>query len=151
MTTSSGPSFRVVDAMARGLSPEAACANVIAEIFKRCRRSGQPMFEVAILAISKTGEVGAGSTFGNWRDHVTGRQWNGFPYAVATSGGDGGAGFTSEIRVCPGIDKAALEASGEAPTLSPAVDSKRGGSGGIFPSTLKRQCADSVSATAPTD
>ena len=71
-TASLGPSYRVVESMAAGLSPKAACADVIAGISKRCQRSGQPMFEVAILAISKTGEVGAGSTFGNWRDHVTG-------------------------------------------------------------------------------
>ena len=153
-TASSGPSYRVVESMAAGLSPEAACADVIAGIAKRCQRSGQPMFEVAILAISKTGEVGAGSTFGKWRDHVTGQQWEGFPYAVATSdgggsgGGGGGGGFTSELRVCPGINQTVLEASGEVAMLSRAVDTKRAGSGGIFPSTAKRQCLSSGAVVA---
>ena len=32
----------------------------------------------------RAGVVGAGSTFGHWKDHVTDKQWEGFPYAVAS-------------------------------------------------------------------
>jgi len=155
------PALRVVDAMGRGgLSPDEACASVIAAIFARVRRSGRPMFEMALLAISPAGEVGAGSTFGQWRDHVTGKQWAGFPYAVATttttttgdaggSGGAGGAGVKSEMRICAGIDKAALEAHGM--TRQPwSEEGAQGGggsssssssssSGGIFPTTAGGQ------------
>jgi hypothetical protein len=38
-----------------------------------------------LQAMNMDGKTGAGSTFGCWRDHVTGQSWDGFPYAVATS------------------------------------------------------------------
>ena len=86
------------------------------------------------------------------RFEASGQLWEGFPYAVATSdgggGGGGGGGFTSELRVCPGINQTVLEATGEATMLSRAVDTKRAGSGGIFPSTAKRQHLSTGTAAA---
>ena len=68
--------------MAGGKTPDEACRGVIDAIAERLRRAKCPMFEVALLAVNTAGEVGAGSTFGDWRDHVTGERWPGFPYAV---------------------------------------------------------------------
>ena len=62
------------------------------------------MFEMALLAVNVDGQVGAGSTFGNWRDHVTGRRYGGFPYAVATAvaaaGPDSAPPLSCAMRVC---------------------------------------------------
>ena len=113
------PSARIVEEMRNGKSPEIACTSVINSIFRRLQRSGLPMFEMAVLAMNSKGEVGAGSTFGNWIDHVTGETWPGFPYAVSTVN-DGVR--CCEMRVCPGMNREG-EAGGE--------DESRGGE--VFP------------------
>lgn len=122
------PSHKVVEAMSNGLSPKEACSAVIGRIFSRMQRSKQPMFEMALLAINTAGEVGAGSTFGQWYDHVTGEQWAGFPYAVATGG-------ECEMRVCAGIAESELQRHGidKQPWSKPAGE---GGPGGIFPAAV---------------
>ena len=109
----------------QGLHPEEACSRVIARIFQRMKRSGQPMFEMALLAMDPEGRVGAGSTFGQWHDHVTGRQWDGFPYAVARDG-------VSEMKVCAGIPEEELRQHGidRQPWSAGTEQSARGG---IFP------------------
>ena len=99
------PSHRVVELMGQGMSPDEACNATISRVFWRMARSKQPMFEMALLAIDTKGNVGAGSSFGKWVDHVTGQQWEGFPYAVASHG-------KCEIRVCGGLSEEALGAHG---------------------------------------
>jgi len=119
------PSMQVVLAMGLGQTPDEACSGTIASIFRRMQRSGQPMFEMALLAMDTGGRVGAGSTFGLWRDHVTGQQWQGFPYAVAQGG-------VCEMRVCAGIREEELQAAGIA--RQPwSEQPKPAAAGGIFP------------------
>ena len=93
------PAIRIVDAMSAGKSPDQACSDVISSIAKRRRRAGQPMFEMAVIAMAPDGAIGAGSTFSHWEDHVTGQKWSGFPYAVAHKQGPSATPCV-EMRVC---------------------------------------------------
>jgi hypothetical protein len=68
----------------------------------------------------------SGSTFGNWRDHVTGESWDGFPYAVAAANdNDPGA---AEMLVCPNSIDDSAETTRQ-PWSKPA-EIEGGGGGG---------------------
>ena len=50
-------SFLIVELMRNGLSPQKACEEAVNRIIEK--QKGKPNFQVAYLAINKTGEVGA--------------------------------------------------------------------------------------------
>jgi N4-(beta-N-acetylglucosaminyl)-L-asparaginase len=68
-------SFLVVEGMRQGLSPKAAVKKALERIIKR--HAGKPEFQVAFVALSKEGEIGALSL------------QQGFQYAVAMGGTNG--------------------------------------------------------------
>jgi isoaspartyl peptidase/L-asparaginase-like protein (Ntn-hydrolase superfamily) len=65
-------SFLVVEGMREGLSPKAACKRALERIIKR--HQGKPTFQVAFIALSKEGEIGALAL------------QEGFQYALAAGG-----------------------------------------------------------------
>jgi N4-(beta-N-acetylglucosaminyl)-L-asparaginase len=65
-------SFLVVEGMREGLSPKAACKRALERII--ARHGGKPTFQVAFVALSKEGEIGALSL------------QQGFQYALAAGG-----------------------------------------------------------------
>jgi L-asparaginase/N4-(beta-N-acetylglucosaminyl)-L-asparaginase len=65
-------SFLVVEGMRQGLSPKDACKRTLERIIKR--HAGKPTFQVAFVALSKEGEIGALSL------------QKGFQYALAAGG-----------------------------------------------------------------
>lgn len=65
-------SFLVVEFMRQGASPQAACKKALERILKK--HSSKPTFQVAFVALSRSGEIGALSL------------QKGFQYAVATGG-----------------------------------------------------------------
>lgn len=65
-------SFLVVEGMRQGLSPKEACKRALERIIKRHR--GKPAFQVAFIALSKEGQIGALSL------------QKGFQYALAAGG-----------------------------------------------------------------
>ena len=65
-------SFLVVEGMRQGLSPKAACKRALERIIKR--HQGKPTFQVAFVALSKEGEIGALAL------------QEGFQYALAAGG-----------------------------------------------------------------
>ncbi|XP_076443941.1 N(4)-(Beta-N-acetylglucosaminyl)-L-asparaginase-like [Babylonia areolata] len=81
------PSFLVMESMRQGMSPEAACQAAIKRIQQRVAPA-RP-FELAIVAVSARGEVGAASTVTGWTDTLTGHSYPGFPYVVWRAGDEG--------------------------------------------------------------
>eukprot|EP00041_Stephanoeca_diplocostata_P007483 m.106402 g.106402 ORF g.106402 m.106402 type:complete len:351 (-) comp16898_c0_seq5:276-1328(-) len=86
------PCLRVVELMrgdedGRGaMRPLDACKSVIERIRRRLLKAGDPMIEIAIVAVNTKGEYGAASSFPSWQDHVTGDAYDGFPAAVHVDG-----------------------------------------------------------------
>ncbi|KAL8580639.1 hypothetical protein ACOMHN_043455 [Nucella lapillus] len=84
------PSFLVMESMRQGMSPEAACQAAVRRIQQRIAPT--PPFELALIAVSTKGEVGAASTVKEWRDPISGRSFPGFPYVVWRRGEEEAAG-----------------------------------------------------------
>eukprot|EP00041_Stephanoeca_diplocostata_P007482 m.106400 g.106400 ORF g.106400 m.106400 type:complete len:66 (-) comp16898_c0_seq4:908-1105(-) len=53
------------------MRPLDACKSVIERIRRRLLKAGDPMIEIAIVAVNTKGEYGAASSFPSWQDHVT--------------------------------------------------------------------------------
>lgn len=57
----------------RALRPRPS--QVVADIARRVGTAD--MFEMALVAVSPRGDVGAGCSFAHWHDHVRGEDWAG--------------------------------------------------------------------------
>ncbi|KAL9965284.1 hypothetical protein ACROYT_G029059 [Oculina patagonica] len=91
------PAFHVVQLMKEGHSPQESCELVVKEAQRKAGTTSKP-FEMALIAINKTGDFGAAGTVPFFEDKRQNTSYCGFPFVVWTEDMS-----TPQIRLQPPV------------------------------------------------